>query len=154
MFKLFLKRKKGFTLLELLVVIAIIGLFAAITVILLSNSRMKSRDAKRIRDLNAIQKALELYYNANNKYPMNLDELVALDLLSAKPVDPYNRGVYTYRYCVDGLQSKYHLGAVLEDRNNAALKTDFDLKEGQDGCAFGSFDGTDRKNNNMYDLAP
>jgi prepilin-type N-terminal cleavage/methylation domain-containing protein len=64
--------KKGFTLIELLVVIAVIGLLATLSVIALSNARVKSRDAKRVADVRQIQKALELYYNDAQTYPATL----------------------------------------------------------------------------------
>lgn len=53
----------GFTLIELLVVIAIIGLLASIVSFSLSNVRAKSRDAKRVTDMNALMKAFELAKN-------------------------------------------------------------------------------------------
>lgn len=53
----------GFTLIELLVVIAIIGLLASIGVFSVNNLRAKSRDSKRITDMNALMKAFELAKN-------------------------------------------------------------------------------------------
>ena len=63
------KKQSGFTLIELLVVIAIIGLLASVVLVALNNARQKSRDAKRIADMNQIAKALELYFSDNNTYP-------------------------------------------------------------------------------------
>jgi prepilin-type N-terminal cleavage/methylation domain-containing protein len=62
-------KNKGFTLIELLVVIAIISLLSTTVMASLSGARQKSRDAKRIQDLKAIQTALEMYYSDNNGYP-------------------------------------------------------------------------------------
>jgi len=51
--------QKGFTLIELLVVIAIIGLLSTLAVVSLNNARTKSRDARRVADIEQIQTALE-----------------------------------------------------------------------------------------------
>lgn len=65
------KVNNGFTLIELLVVIAIIGLLSTFALISLDNSREKARDAKRIADVEQIQKALDLYYDAHGEYPIS-----------------------------------------------------------------------------------
>lgn len=56
----------GFTLVELLVVVAIIGLLSTVAAVSLNQSRIKSRDTKRLADMRQIQNALALYYDANN----------------------------------------------------------------------------------------
>jgi general secretion pathway protein G len=66
---LFKKNKKGFTLIELLVVIAIIGLLSSMSVYAINVARMKARDARRMADLTSIKKAMELFYDDNNRYP-------------------------------------------------------------------------------------
>ncbi|MDO8593056.1 MAG: type II secretion system protein [bacterium] len=66
-----MRKQSGFTLIELLVVIAIIGLLSTLAVVALNNARAKSRDAKRVSDIKQVQTALELYYNDQNKYPVD-----------------------------------------------------------------------------------
>ena len=65
--------KKGFTLIELLLVIAIISFIASIIISAVSSTREKARDAKRIADLNQIEKAIELYRSDNNGNPPGTD---------------------------------------------------------------------------------
>lgn len=57
------KRSFGFTLIELLVVISIVGILATVIVTSLAGARAKSRDAKRVADLQNIQLALQYYYD-------------------------------------------------------------------------------------------
>jgi prepilin-type N-terminal cleavage/methylation domain-containing protein len=59
------KREIGFTLIELLVVVAIIGLLASIVISNLTTARTKSRDARRIVDMEQIYNAVEMY---NDQY--------------------------------------------------------------------------------------
>lgn len=70
MFYLKKSRVSGFTLIELLVVIAIIGVLSSVVMVSINNSRAKARDVKRIADIRQLVNALELYYSANNSYPM------------------------------------------------------------------------------------
>jgi prepilin-type N-terminal cleavage/methylation domain-containing protein len=60
---------RGFTLIELLVVIAIIGLLSSIVLASLNMARGKGNDAKRLSDLQELQRSLELYYDDHNAYP-------------------------------------------------------------------------------------
>jgi len=62
-------KKNAFTLIELLVVIAVIGILATIVAVSVNNARTKARDARRKVDIVQLQKALELYYDANGSYP-------------------------------------------------------------------------------------
>ena len=88
-----MKRDKGFTLLELLVVIGIIALLVGIATVSYGAAQVRTRDARRKADLNAMKDALEQYYSANSfVYPDTCS--LAESFLNGKwPVDP---GTYTY----------------------------------------------------------
>lgn len=69
-----LKRKrfqKGFTLIEVVVAILIFVILTAAVLIFLMPSRdlAKSRDAKRVSELNSLKNALQLYYLDEGMYP-------------------------------------------------------------------------------------
>lgn len=63
------KRKQGFTLIELSVVIAIITILATISVPNVTRYLAKSRDAKRISDIQVIVLAMESFYDDRGHYP-------------------------------------------------------------------------------------
>lgn len=140
-----MKKHKGFTLIELLVVIAIIGVLATIVLVSLSSARQKGRDAKRIADVKQLQLALELYYDASSTYPAALANL-APDYIPSEPKDPSTGA--SYKYCIDA-NSKYHLGAELEDASHNALSTDQDFTAISGNCNDPRF-GTDP----VYDVMP
>jgi prepilin-type N-terminal cleavage/methylation domain-containing protein len=59
----------GFTLVELMLVIAIIGILATVGIFMLNIARAKSRDAKRVSDIQIIRAALESYWLDQAAYP-------------------------------------------------------------------------------------
>lgn len=110
----FLAKQKGFTLIELLVVISIIGLLSTVAMTSLNGARVKTRDAKRISDVEQIKLALEVYYNDHGYYPEYLssgrcnttinDSLVSLvtdGLFKIVPIDPINKSSPNPRYCYE-----------------------------------------------------
>ncbi len=108
--------KKAFTLFELLVVISIIGILIAVASISYSGAQKKSRDARRIQDMNAIQKAAEMYYSQNNYLYPGSSQLISSGLMSVMPTDPKNASPYVYSF--SGLTngaSNYCLCALLEN---------------------------------------
>ncbi len=115
--------KKGFTLIELLVVIAIIGMLASTVLVSLGTARSKGRDAKRIADLKNIELAIQLYSDSNSgRVPDTIGGLVPT-YIKTEPKDPSTGSSYGYvaYKAVAGSSPKvclkYHLGAVLENRN-------------------------------------
>lgn len=121
------KSKKGFTLLEILVVVAIIGLVSSVIFVMLNNARMKARDSKRYAEVDALKKALELYYHDNDQYPEAADNWIKIEddanfatamqpYISSIPRDPlYPRiegeKVFSYQYqsTADAQGYKFHI---------------------------------------------
>jgi len=140
------KNRHGFTIIELVVVIAIIAVLSAIVMVNVSSYTAKSRDAKRIEDLQNIKKALELYfvdngfyppspcgYNCNGLYISNNSNWQTLETylkpyISSLPKDPITSPAcwplsnscyfYAYGYTLTNLRPYYDLFAKLEDPNN------------------------------------
>jgi type IV pilus assembly protein PilE len=65
-------KNKGFTLIELIVAIGILGILAVAAIMALDPvaQLQKSNDTRRKSDLAQVQRALETYYQDNNKYPI------------------------------------------------------------------------------------
>ncbi|MDP2684049.1 MAG: prepilin-type N-terminal cleavage/methylation domain-containing protein [bacterium] len=64
---------KGFTLIELLVVIAIIAILSVIGVALFTSTQAKARDSKRVQDITAMSKAMEVQYVQGTGYKTTVD---------------------------------------------------------------------------------
>jgi len=144
--------RRGFTLIELLVVIAIIGVLSSVVLASLSTARAKSRDSRRISDIEQIRLSLELFFDAFQSYPSTtpitstasveggVQMLVTRNYLQQVPVPPVGGAgagatKYTYRgirssgaECFGGTTacSSYFLGAVLERGDAPPLLTDID----------------------------
>jgi general secretion pathway protein G len=116
-----MKRKKysGFTLIELLVVIVVMGILITLGLMSYASIGKNTRDAKRRDDLANLQKEFELYYQANNSYPVGntpsdcLTSLQGTITTAIKPVDPDTGDDYiwkcsaqSYCICTDLLESK------------------------------------------------
>ena len=131
-----MKTQRGFTLIELLVVIAIIGILSSIVLASLNSARQKGRDARRVSDIQQLQLALELYYDANSQYPTALDtaHLVTPGYISSIPSDPSGTAATPIPYKYAGLGgttcTSYHIGATLEGTTNNVLNGDADATAG------------------------
>jgi prepilin-type N-terminal cleavage/methylation domain-containing protein len=116
---------RGFTLFELLVSISIIGILTALGVLSFSSAQTKARDARRVEDMNTIQKAVEqLYASAGSTYPVTNGPWPGY--LENWPVDPKNSApnIYEFNFTVN---TGYCACAVMENINkaNAVAGCDF-----------------------------
>ena len=154
---IFFQPRRGFTLIELVVTIAIIGLILSFLVAGLTSARVKSRDAKRIGDIQTIQSALEHYAfgEAGHSYPDTIyGNPVFSQYLAVTPSDPkgnpYNYvksacltkgssdGTSTFApvsdptTCVRPNQQygAYGLHALLENNNHSQAKQDASPADG------------------------
>lgn len=104
-------RNKGFTLIELLVVITIMIVLSAVAMVSFTGAGKKSRDSKRMADLEKIRISLEMARQVGNTYPSTLTPLVTLGYMSIQPKDPKTGNFYTYA----PTSYTYTLDAVMED---------------------------------------
>jgi len=88
------KPQNGFTLIELLVIIAIIGLLASVALVWLGGATASTRDAKRLTEVNTLQKGLEFYYNDHGEYPEATDWIKIEE--DADSNGPFSRAVQPY----------------------------------------------------------
>lgn len=109
-------RQVGFTLVELIVTITIMMVATMIGVVSFQLSSQKSRDGRRISDLEKIRIALEMYRQDSGVYPQTAtvkSDLtnVSRQYMQAWPLDPkgsdlyvYSRGhfLYVYTGCPNG----------------------------------------------------
>src|SRR4051812_38304298 len=63
------QKQKGFTLIELLVVISVMTFLSSIMLATFHSVNVQARDARRINNLQVMQKAIELYYQDKGEYP-------------------------------------------------------------------------------------
>jgi len=110
-------KKSGFTLFELLVSISIIAILTAIASMSFSGAQKKARDARRVSDMNSVQKAAEQYYSFSNyNYPITAAKWTASNgqvTLEVWPTDP--KGVGGTAYVSTLTASTYCICAAMEN---------------------------------------
>lgn len=134
-FRRSLKDLKGFTLVELLVVIAIIGVLATLLLLQLGTARAKSRDTKRIGDINQFRTAAEQYFDDNggvypNVSPLTTTEVGKYFSSPALPIDPVTSLPYFYARNPAGAGAKpirFHLWTEMESKSPSAFAGDADI---------------------------
>ena len=144
------KNQKGFTLVELLVVVAIIVVLAGVLLLAINPAALlaKGRDARRLEDIEALNKALalsladgEITLTATGacatctslsgtqvvtgggwvKYTLPAGKTGLGKYLAALPIDPLNTGTNVYTFA--STLTNYELNLVLESADNAAKMT-------------------------------
>ena len=70
-YELRIKSQKGFSLIELIVVITIIALISVAGMVSYSGTNKKSRDARRVADLEKMRIALEMIRQVGTTYPLS-----------------------------------------------------------------------------------
>jgi prepilin-type N-terminal cleavage/methylation domain-containing protein len=159
-----IKNKKGFTLIELLVVVAIISMLTSVTLSSLSDAKQKGRDAGKVRVLQEVRSALQLYATDNNGFP-GTNTVAGLTAALVSGTKKYIQSIDTSiiytgtnitntAACTTGTCASYHLGIVLEgdSTKNRALSVDKDINVGFNGnttdCA------TTVSSDRCYDIVP
>lgn len=125
-------KKKGFTLIELLIVIALLGGLATILLATINplDQIRKSTDADRKSDLAQLQKALELYYEDNGRYPASSADFKLYigtttlawgaswqPYMASLPKDPNPTQSYQYYSPTSSAGQSYYIFARLERGN-------------------------------------
>ena len=157
--KKMIKNKKnknifGFTLVELLVVISIIGILTMIGAVAFSGAQKKARDTQRKTELDALSKALIMYYNDNGVIPAldifaNPDNVLTgegseIVYMAKMPVDPKDTDEFIYAYKYDDdptsltYKKKFYLFANLENKSDPqCIGNDYKIAVGGDSFCYG-----------------
>jgi len=111
-------KKNGFTLVELIVAITIIALLTAAAIVSYAETTKRSRDAKRLSDMETVRSALEICRSQTGEYPDSVisggavtcsDGTVTLKIV---PSDPKAADGYAYVY--SQATTTYNLRCTLE----------------------------------------
>lgn len=128
------KNNFGFTLVELLVVIAIIAILSVVSLASFTRVQVKARDTQRKSDLEAMSKALMMYYNDYGFFPnLTSDELfgnsdVGLTgpnnqvYMRQTPQDP--KEVKKYIYSLSPSRTSFNLFSILENTDDNQCNKD------------------------------
>jgi len=103
---------RGFTLIELIVVITIIGIITVVGIVSYGGVTKKSRDSRRMADLEKYRVALEMARQVGSTYPADLNTLVNMGLVPQILTDPKAGFTYNYHPLTN---YTYELYAQMED---------------------------------------
>lgn len=135
-------RQAGFTMVELMVTMTIMMVLTAIGVVSFQQASLKSRDNRRVADLEKIRVALGLFsQESGTTYPTeaNLETVLVPKYLKSMPTDPKAGNVY--KYVLDPLNSgnkyTYALLANMES-DGSTTPTDVSITcDGSTSCQSG-----------------
>ena len=145
-----------------MIVIAIIGLLSGIIITSITGSKGKSRDARRISDVNQIQLALEQYFDRCGNYPTALDTTLSngcptdikfSSYISVIPKDPSTDKIYDYTVNHVTTPTNYILHAKLETSNAAQQNSYPDSVKAND-MTVGTWSGWPTPAPNCYNSTP
>lgn len=128
------KNKTGFTLIELLVVISIMAILTVITVSQFNTAKKKARDVQRKGDLNALTKALDMYFADYGVLPLAYQGKISVErdvgivwgnefidkgytYMKVTPKENYLTA-FPYCYAVSADLKSYNLFAHLENTSD------------------------------------
>jgi len=123
------KKTKGFTIIEVLAVIAIMAILSTIIYASFSGIQAKSRDQKRVSDINLLKLSLEAYFNKNGQYPARLSDLTPTFIASipTQPAGGPSTPAYGYNYtplsntASQSVCTTYQLWTTFEQTNQYLL---------------------------------
>ena len=96
MLKLFMRSKKGFTLVELMVVVIILGILVAIAIPIYNNVTGDAQKKACAANERTLEGAVAMYQAANSgKMPTTVNELVTGGFIEAEPTCPVKGSSYT-----------------------------------------------------------
>lgn len=130
----------GFTLIELLTVIGVLSVLFVIAIAVMNPLKQiqKVTDAKRQNDLKQLSTALDVFYNDNSSYPLDMAELNDLGkYIQTVPSDPTKSDTYNYFYIVDRSNSFpqwYALFANLDNKDSDRSLCALEKIETNDTC--------------------
>lgn len=106
--------KRGFSFIELIVVITIIAVLSVAGILSYGPTQRKSRDSRRVADLEKIRMALEMARQLGTTYPSSLDYLVTNSFIQSIPSNPKG-SAYSGSYQRSAGNYKYEIGTSMED---------------------------------------
>lgn len=99
--------KRGFTLIELLIVMTLIALLLSIAVPRYFGSVDRAKESVLRENLASLRDSIDKFYSDNDRYPINLNELIEKRYLRKIPEDPMTESATTWvTYAASGVQKK------------------------------------------------